>query len=239
MNINKTKLLVSVKNLHEASLALQAGVDFIDLKDPEVGALGSLDDEISKEIIRSVNKRAVISATIGEHHQHHQAVLNAIDTKISMGVDVVKLSVTHLFEDVTFLQNLKKRISDQNIKLVAVMFADEIVDLSWIPRLANLGFYGVMLDTSNKNQSLLTSISEDQIQAFVNDCKSYHLQTGLAGSLRVEYIDNLIKHSPGYIGFRSGVCVNFQRDSDLLLELVLSAKDKLYKHNINGARMYA
>jgi dihydroneopterin aldolase len=239
MDITKTKLLVSVKNVHEASLALQAGVDFIDLKDPEVGALGSLDDEISKEIIRSVNKIAVISATIGEHHQHQQTVLDVIDTKISMGVDVVKLSITPHFEDVTFLQSLKKIISDQNIKLVAVMFADEAIDFDWIPKLANIGFYGVMLDTSNKNHNLLSSISEDQIQAFVNDCKSYHLQTGLAGSLRVEYIDNLIKHSPGYIGFRSGVCVNFQRDSDLLLELVLRAKDKLYKHNINGARMYA
>ncbi|MGV3581129.1 MAG: (5-formylfuran-3-yl)methyl phosphate synthase [Methylophilus sp.] len=239
MNINKTKLLVSVKNVHEASLALQAGVDFIDLKDPEVGALGSLDDEISKEIIRSVNKMAVISATIGEYHRHQQAVLDAIDTKISMGVDIVKLSITHHFKDVIFLQNLEKIIFEQDVKLVAVMFADEMMDFSWIPKLANLGFYGVMLDTSNKKQNLLSSVSEGQIQAFVNDCKSYHLQMGLAGSLRVEYIDNLIKYSPDYIGFRSGVCVNFQRDSDLLLELVLRAKDKLYKHNINGARMYA
>jgi (5-formylfuran-3-yl)methyl phosphate synthase len=238
MSRSETKLLVSVKNVQEALLALQAEVDFIDLKDPKVGALGSLDDAISQEVVLAVNKKAVISATIGEHHEHQQALLGAIDIKVGLGVDIVKLPISTFFDDVTFLLQLKDRAINQNIKLVAVMFADEHLDRSWIPKLAMHGFYGVMLDTNNKQQNLLCSISEDEIQSFVNDCKSYHLLTGLAGSLRVEYVDSLIKYSPSYIGFRSGVCVNFQRDNDLSLELVLSVKNKLYKRNIANVKEY-
>jgi (5-formylfuran-3-yl)methyl phosphate synthase len=238
MSGSGTKLLVSVKNVEEALLALQAEVDFIDLKDPKVGALGSLDDETCKEVVLAVNKKAVISATIGEHHEHQQALLGAIDIKAGLGVDIVKLSISTFFDDDTFLLKLKDRIVKLNVKLVAVMFADEPLERSWIPKLAILGFYGVMLDTKNKHQNLLSSISDDELLSFVNDCKSYNLLTGLAGSLRVEYVDSLIKYSPSYIGFRSGVCVDFQRDSDLSLELVLKAKDKLYKRNIASVKAY-
>ena len=36
-----TQLLVSVKNVEETFIALDAGVDIIDLKDPANGALGA------------------------------------------------------------------------------------------------------------------------------------------------------------------------------------------------------
>ncbi|MFM8391140.1 MAG: (5-formylfuran-3-yl)methyl phosphate synthase, partial [Methylophilaceae bacterium] len=61
-----TKLLVSVKNLQECELALQSGVDLIDLKAPQYGALGGLALNDIHNISAFINKRATTSATIGD-----------------------------------------------------------------------------------------------------------------------------------------------------------------------------
>ena len=63
-----TQLLISIKNAQEAKLALASGVDIIDLKDPNIGALGALDLATTKVIVDLVNGRAIVSATVGEQH---------------------------------------------------------------------------------------------------------------------------------------------------------------------------
>ena len=226
-----TKLLISVKNVDEAQLALQAGADYIDLKDPLVGALGNLDDQVSSEIIKCIDKRVLVSATVGENHSVSTELLEAVDKKFDIGVDIVKLAISSFFEDEVFLNALKNRVVSKNIKLVAVMFADEEVNFNWISKLAQLGFYGVMLDTNNKKQNLLSSTKDKEIELFVKNCEIYGLQSGLAGSLRVEYIDRLVPFSPNYLGFRSGVCQAMQRENSMQYELVKSVKNQLYKHN--------
>ncbi|HEY0561965.1 MAG TPA: (5-formylfuran-3-yl)methyl phosphate synthase [Methylophilus sp.] len=225
------KLLISVKNAQEAKLAIVAGADLIDLKDPAVGALGNLDDEISRDIIQAVDGQAVISATVGEGHEDSMQLLAAIDAKFNMGVDIVKLSITPLFEDAYFLSELKKRIATHQVKLVAVMFADAPLDLNWIAKLANIGFYGAMLDTAHKNNNLLLCLAEMTIRQFVNLCEAQQMQAGLAGSLRVEYVPRLVDYLPSYVGFRSGVCEHHIRQNHLLPESVRKIKDQLHKHN--------
>jgi (5-formylfuran-3-yl)methyl phosphate synthase len=233
-----TKLLISVKNTAEAMLALEAGADFIDLKDPEVGALGSLDNALSKEIVQAVNKKAVISATIGENHPLQSALLEAIDAKVKIGVDIVKLAISDYFNDAIFLQQLLVKIESQKIKLVAVMFADQALDFSFIAKLAEIGFYGVMLDTQNKQKNLLSLITEEDIHSFVKNCENYGLQAGLAGSLRVECVHRLLYCLPSYLGFRSGVCLDFVRDNGLDADLIEMVRNTLYKHNKSNTRVY-
>ena len=53
------KLLVSVRNAHEAGLALDAGVDLIDVKEPSRGALGAASPRHIHEILRLVNGRCL------------------------------------------------------------------------------------------------------------------------------------------------------------------------------------
>lgn len=225
------KLLISVKNAHEASLAIASGADLIDLKDPAVGALGNLDDDISRDIIRAVDGRAVVSATVGEGHESSAQLLAAIDAKFNMGVDIVKLSISPLFDDAYLISELKKRIATHQAKLVAVMFADAPLDLNWIAKLANIGFYGAMLDTAHKNNHLLLCLAELTIRQFVNLCEAHQMQAGLAGSLRVEYVPRLVAYLPSYIGFRSGVCEHHIRQNDLLPESVKKVKNQLHKYN--------
>ena len=48
------RLLISVKNVEEALIALTIGVDVIDLKDPNVGALGALNLTDTQQILQAI-----------------------------------------------------------------------------------------------------------------------------------------------------------------------------------------
>ncbi len=226
-----TKLLVSVKNVQEAQIALEASADFIDLKDPSVGALGSLDDRICSEVVQLVKKKIVISATVGEGHNDADELLSYIDTKSAIGIDVIKLPINQFFDDTEFVGQLKLRAMEMNTKFVAVMFADELVDLTLIAMLANTGFYGVMLDISNKQSHLLSSVDSNTINAFVKKCKKHNLIAGLAGSLRIADVKLLVSYRASYIGFRSGVCENNIRNNTVTFSLINTLRTMLYKSN--------
>lgn len=225
------RLLISVKNAEEALDAMQAGADFIDLKDPAMGALGSLDDAVSLQAVRAVNRQAMVSATVGDAHDSLATLLTLILRKSDLGVDIVKLPVSSLPTHADDCSALADLIQSHQLKLIAVMFAEQEIDFAWIPKLAEMGFYGVMLDTSDKQHHLLTAVDANTIRTFVKNCELHHLQAGLAGALRLEYLSELTLHDPSYIGFRSGVCRDNVRQNNLLPHLVKEIKDKLYKHN--------
>lgn len=230
-NTGMIRLLISVKNAEEALDALQAGADFIDLKDPAVGALGSLDDAVSLQAVRAVNRQAMVSATVGDKHDSLETLLELVMRKRDLGVDIIKLPISSLPKQNDDHHAIANLITDYQLKLIAVMFAEQPIDITWIPKLAAMGFYGVMLDTADKQHHLLSAVDTDTIHAFVKHCELHQLQAGLAGALRLEYLNELTPHSPSYIGFRSGVCRDNVRENSLLPHLVKEIKDKLYKHN--------
>lgn len=209
-----TQLLISVKNMEEAMIALEANVDIIDLKDPNLGALGALDLDSTCEIVRQVNGRSLVSATVGELHTNINALVADIQLRANAGVDIVKIAVSELFYQVNFFDAISQ-LTKAGIKIVVVFFADETIDLELLPVLKNAGVYGAMLDTKNKHKNLLQVQSQQALQLFTKQCHQYQLKSGLAGSLQPQHIDQLVKTNPTYIGFRGGVCDNLQRESAL------------------------
>jgi hypothetical protein len=61
-----TGLLVSVRNVTEAQVALAGGADIIDVKEPSRGALGPADPSVWREIVAEIAGRAPVSAALGE-----------------------------------------------------------------------------------------------------------------------------------------------------------------------------
>ena len=59
-------LLVSVRNVDEARIALQSGVELIDVKEPQRGALGACDDATISEIAAVVGDQVPLSVALGE-----------------------------------------------------------------------------------------------------------------------------------------------------------------------------
>lgn len=209
-----TQLLISVKNLEEAMIALAAKVDIIDLKDPNQGALGALDLDTTCEIVKQINGRSLVSATVGELHASLDALVADIQLRIDIGVDIIKVAVSDLFYQANFYDAIRL-ITKAGVKIVVVFFADEAIDSELLPALKNAGVYGAMLDTKNKHKNLLQVQSQQALQLFTQQCYEYQLNSGLAGSLQPQHIDQLVRINPTYIGFRGGACNNSQRKSTL------------------------
>jgi (5-formylfuran-3-yl)methyl phosphate synthase len=229
-----TQLLISVKNTAEALIALEAGADIIDLKDPNVGALGALDLHETERIVQAIDGFGILSATVGEQHMRLNDLVRDIESRAEMGVDMIKIAVSELFYDESFLIEMAK-LSIAGIKIVAVFFADEKMDFTLLGKVKQAGFFGAMLDTKIKQKNLLQVQTKAALQIFTQTCHQLHLKSGLAGSLRPQHIDLLIKFNPTYIGFRGGVCENELRKSTLLSAKVAEIKSMLREHNkFNG-----
>lgn len=233
-----TGFLASVKDIDEALLALEAGVDIIDLKDPGHGALGALTAQTIAQIVKNVHGRKLISATIGDLVMEPERIVFGCEHTAALGVDIVKVgffgAVKH-YECAKALQLLARR----EIKIVAVLFADQSPDFSLIPVFMEAGFYGVMLDTCNKDAGSLTEhMTRHQLKEFIRLAEHCGLESGLAGSLKISDIPALASLKPGYLGFRSGLCRNFQRTQQLerknMKEVGIMLRESNIAHEISG-----
>ena len=221
------QMLASVTNVEEALMALDAGVDVIDLKNPAAGALGALSYGVIEDVVNSIDGRVTLSATIGDLPMEPALLLSSSKAMFDTGVDIVKIG----FFGSDFHQeclNALSKLSQQGSKLIAVMLVDEPLDMQLLEPIAEAGFYGVMLDTARKNgDHLLTHISLQKIIDFVQKARGLGLQTGLAGSLQAAHISDLSKTRPSYLGFRGALCEASQRTSRLDPEKMRAIKSLL------------
>lgn len=227
------QLLISVRNADEAALALAAGADIIDLKDPDSGALGALNAEDTQQVLQMVSGRVPVSATVGEDHYTLDALLDPIRLRIALGVDIIKISVSDLFYRDDFMSEVSALARGQT-KFVAIFFADSEPDFDLLPRLHQAGFWGAMLDTRNKHKNLLQNRASGYLRHFIALSDQYGLKTGLAGSLQPQDIDKLTETNATYLGFRGGVCENSSRSQSLSRIKVEAVVDMLRQHNKPG-----
>ena len=226
-----TKLLVSVSTPAEALMALNAGVDIIDLKDPAQGALGALPMDIIKELIRLIGGRVPVSATIGDIPVDSAATVFAMEQTANLGVDIVKVGFFGDYKSDRFLEDTRA-LTEKGIKVVAVLFADHKFEMGLLHQLKMAGFFGVMLDTANKNgKNLYDYLAMDELKDFVRIAHQTGLESGLAGSLRLADIPVLAPMNPGYLGFRGALCVQGDRRSALRQSSLVKAMNMLQESN--------
>ncbi len=219
-----TGMLASVNSIAEALLVLSVNVDIIDLKQPASGALGALDIDLVKQIVAGIDGRCPVSATIGDLQMQPDLVFNAARTMAETGVDYIKIG---FFPDGDWLETVNKLsvLGQQNIALIAVLFADNQPDLTIIDSLKEAGFTGVMLDTMDKqNGSLMQVMKKTEIGQFVRFAKARRLLCGLAGSLKLEDIPVLMPYQPDYLGFRGALCWQHNRSAQLNKAAIMQIK---------------
>ncbi len=214
-------ILASINSLNEALQIKHLNIDIIDLKQPEKGALGALPLPEIKTIVNRLKSTNTLSATIGDLPMEPDLIQQAVLKMAASGVDYIKIGFFSAGDTPATLDRLKTDIKQNNLRLIAVLFADQQPDFSLIPRLAETGFTGVMLDTANKqNGSLLDVLPLKRIEQFVQRAKQHHLLTGLAGSLRQTHIHQLLPFKADYLGFRGALCQNHLRTQALDLSRV-------------------
>jgi uncharacterized protein (UPF0264 family) len=224
-------MLASVRTLDEALFALEAGADFIDLKEPSRGALGALDHAAVRVCVKAIGGRRPVSATIGDIiSMDPREMTAAVAHMAKTGVDYIKIGFfahPQTFDCIAALTALARKT-----RLVAVIFADEPWSLDPSPSgrgagvrddlitltdaLADTGFTGAMLDTAHKTGKTLRDWRKDgELRDFVNCARGHGLLTGLAGSLRNEDVPPLLKIEPDYLGFRGALCSGSNRNQNL------------------------
>jgi (5-formylfuran-3-yl)methyl phosphate synthase len=209
-----TLMLASVTSPAEAEAVWAGGADIIDLKDPAKGALGALDAGVAAGIVRSVAKRAPVSAAAGTSFGAPAAVVNAVSAIAATGVDYVKVGFSPGEVAADCVRALGRQVS--NTKLVGVLFADCEPDLNMLALMANNGFTGAMLDTAKKRAGrLLDHMDIAALDRFINRCRENGLASGLAGSLEAPDVPRLLPLQPNYLGFRGSLCQGRAREAGI------------------------
>lgn len=200
------RLLASVTSEAEARLASRGGADIIDCKNPAAGALGALAHADVARIRAAVPRRVPVSATIGDLAAEPAPVLAAARAMAATGCDIVKVGLFPGGDAHATVQHLGRHIVAAT-RLVAVLMADVPIDLSLIPALGEAGFTGVMLDTGQKDgRTLLDHCDGETLAAFIGAAHEAGLFAGLAGSLRLQQIPDLLSYEPDVLGFRGALC---------------------------------
>lgn len=206
-----TRFLASVSNLQEAATILAAGADIIDIKDPARGALGAVDPVTLQMIVKKIGGQAITSATIGDLPMQVSKIAAGIGNVQCAGVDIIKIGIFSNTIPADVLKLIRETTAGGN-RIVLVFFADLKPDVDTFELLADLGVYGVMLDTADKsNGSLRTILADNELESFIRSAQAAGLMAGLAGSLQQRDITPLLALKPDYLGFRSALCVKQQR----------------------------
>ncbi|MCC6714017.1 MAG: (5-formylfuran-3-yl)methyl phosphate synthase [Gammaproteobacteria bacterium] len=232
-------LLASVRSPAEAEIALAAGVDIIDLKEPARGALGAVPHAVARDVLAMVNGVTRVSATIGDLHGDAARVSAAARAMAATGVDIIKVGLFDDGERAEVLAALAP-LAAEGMRIVVVLLVDRGLRLE-VEDVAAAGLYGAMLDTASKTSGPLTQLLEaDRIHAFPEACRraSRPLLCGLAGSLRVEDIAAVSRGGPDYLGFRGALCHDGARVGRLSGQRVAAVRAALREHAVSNDRAW-
>jgi dihydroneopterin aldolase len=198
----------------EAAVVLAHGADIIDLKDASNGALGALAPDVVRATVAAIQGRRPVSAVAGDLPMDPDVIVAAVETMARTKVQYVKVG---LFpgpgrqDCVRALASLAR-----TTKIIGVMFADRGADNALVKVMANCGFAGAMLDTSDKRAGgLLDCMDVARLREFVGTCRDHGLMTGLAGSLEAPDVPRLLLLAPDYLGFRGALCAGRDRSASL------------------------
>jgi uncharacterized protein (UPF0264 family) len=209
-----TLFLASVRNEAEAEIAVGAGADIVDLKDPGRGALGALDLESAEACMRAVGGRVPVSATLGNVPLEETTVSAAVLATAARGVDYVKLGLFPEGDAVRCLNGLAGLAA--KIRLIVVLFADALPEIDAVELAARTGASGIMFDTVGKAGAALPDlISPGRLADFVAAARARGMTTGLAGSLKAQHVPDLLALDPDLLGFRGALCRGGERDETL------------------------
>jgi uncharacterized protein (UPF0264 family) len=221
------QMLVSVRSVEEADIALQNGADIIDLKDPSQGALGALSLSDISAIIDFVDDRKPISATIGDVPMQPDLIEQHIAPFCDLPLRYLKIGFFKSADFKPVLETMSK-ISLTSQPLIAVLFAEYAYPQNLLAEIKQAGFVGIMLDTANKNgKSYQDYFSEIELQALAAEAQALQLLFGIAGSLNLSHINHAKKFSPDFLGFRGGVCDKNSRNLDLDYNKIKAIKNVL------------
>ncbi len=212
---SRTRLLVSVRNLAEARVALAGGADLIDIKEPERGSLGRSDRRTWNDVTRGLKEQVPLSVALGElrddnllSHASHVPPVRYAKVGLSRAAAIGNWRMKW--------QHIVRQLSPAT-EPVAVIYADWQRAGTPFPhdileQAGRLGCRVVLIDTFDKRQgSLFRVLSGYQLQCLVRQIRHAGFRLVLAGSLAADDIPRALQWKPDWIAVRGAACVGGRR----------------------------
>jgi len=224
----RTQLLVSVRSAEEAVLALEAGVDVVDVKEPRAGSLGAPSPRVAAEIFKLVGERAAISIALGELRDMAAMAQRPSYLQGSSAATLIATLADHAAAPKRFAKvGLAGCANDRDwpmrlsrlfgqlpggVQSVGVIYADWQTaaapspdDVLGVAR--DLEISVVLVDTFDKRGPGLRGLwSLERIAQVVDDAHQRGIAIALAGQIRLTQIGELAGLGPDYLAVRGAVC---------------------------------
>jgi uncharacterized protein (UPF0264 family) len=212
-----TGLLVSVRSAAEAAIALEAGVQVLDVKEPSRGPLGRADASVIEDILRLTSGRVPVSAALGELAEWILPPASRLPPPASCllpGLSFAKIGLagTASFPDWRDAWSKAMAPWPCGTVRVAVAYADWEVALAAPPTevLENghtLGCRAALLDTHDKHSGgLFDHLPQAQVAKWIERASDLGMLAVVAGSLDIKAAPRAAALQPDLIAVRGAVC---------------------------------
>ena len=216
----RTGLLISVRSADEAAIAVDAGADLIDVKDPSRGALGMAHHETVAAVLAAVDGKVPVSAAFGEWRD---AILTDAHWHLELPLNYIKWGLAGYKAGPGWGEDLldARRELPAGPELVAVAYADW--DKANAPSPAEVAkfakryrFRTFLLDTFCKGgKTLLECMTPAEVAELVAGLKRTGIAVAIGGSLKPEDVKALKDARPDWYAVRGSACAGGKRDGVL------------------------
>ncbi len=208
-------LLVSVRDAAEAELALAAGVDLIDVKEPLAGPLGAADPatigRVATAIARApASRRVPLSVALGELTEQATAPARQWPARI----DFAKLGLAGCAALPDWRGRWASELESWPARMgrVAVVYADwrvavapppaDVLDLA-----RELGCTAALVDTFDKSAgSLVEHWTPAEIREFIGAARQRGMLAVVGGGLARRNLGQIVRLEPDFIAVRGAAC---------------------------------
>ena len=224
------KLLVSVTNADEARVAVEGGVDIVDVKNPAEGSLGAPAPGVIERVREVVPPQRPVSAAIGDMPNLPGTAALAALGAARCGATYVKVGLwgaSTRDAAVAVLRAVREAV-DGGATVIAAAYADaERVPDGPLPpgvvveaaRRAGVG--GCLLDTAVKDgRGLFEWVTPQALAALVAEGHATGLEMALAGALRAEHLSLVRRAGADIAGVRAAACRYGRRTAPLDAERI-------------------
>jgi len=217
---NRPGLLVSVRSAEEATAAVAAGADLIDVKDPSRGPLGMAHHETVVAVLAAVDGAVPVSAALGEWSEN--SLIEAC-WHLELPLSYVKWGLAGYGIPAGWGEDLlqTRRQVPANTEVVLVSYVDHEKANTPPPvelvKFAKRYRYRAMLfDTFQKDtRTLLDHVEIETLTEMIESLKRSGISVALGGSLQLEQVKSLKSSGADWLAVRGAVCVGGSRTADL------------------------
>ena len=205
-----TGLLVSVRSAAEALEALAGGVDVLDIKEPDRGALGRAPLSVWEEVRAAAADRAPLSAALGE------LLTDSVEhwAPRTDGLQFAKIGLAGCGETSDWRDRWRRAVQllAPPTAPVAVMYADwrkarAPSPESVLRQAVQIGCTTLLVDTWSKRcGDLFHYLNDGALSELLHRARSQNIRCVLGGSLRLESIQRAVELGPDLIAVRGAAC---------------------------------